>query len=465
MTERTVRVNGKDIFVADTGTGPPVVLLHGGGPGASGMSNYSRNIEPLAQHFRVIVPDMPGYGRSAKGVDGSDPFGYLADHIRGMLDVLGIDRAHLVGNSYGGSCALRLALDTPHRVDKLVLMGPGGVGTTRGLPTAGLKSLLGYYGGDGPSLDKLRTFIRTYLVYDGDTVPESLIQTRYESSIDPEVVANPPLQRPSGLRTLWRMDFTRDRTACQAGDADTGDLGARRQGQQAKRRSDAGAADAQRRRPADCQYRPLGPVGTGGLLQRGHHRIPERLIANVHRHHPLGVRQRPPGLCRHRNRQVRRLETLRPRGNRDAPRRHGTRHGPIPPRRQRMPRAAAARAGRGRRRAGLAPRRPCHLRRDLSPRRRPRGAHRRGRRRGSQAARRRALPAVPRAQRADPGDLHHRPHRTPAPGHHPAADSSPAQADSATSRSPRKNPTSCVATTTTSTTRGCPTTSTRPSTA
>jgi 4,5:9,10-diseco-3-hydroxy-5,9,17-trioxoandrosta-1(10),2-diene-4-oate hydrolase len=211
MTERVVCVNGKDIFVADTGTGPPVVLLHGGGPGASGVSNYSRNIEPLAQHFRVIVPDMPGYGRSAKGVDGSDPFGYLADHIRGMLDVLGIDRAHLVGNSYGGSCALRLALDTPHRVDKLVLMGPGGVGTTRGLPTAGLKDLLGYYGGDGPSLDKLRTFIRTYLVYDGDAVPESLIQTRYESSIDPEVVANPPLQRPSSLRTLWRMDFTRDR--------------------------------------------------------------------------------------------------------------------------------------------------------------------------------------------------------------------------------------------------------------
>ena len=211
MTERTVRVNGKDIFVAETGTGPPVVLLHGGGPGASGVSNYSRNIEPLAQHFRVIVPDMPGYGRSAKGVDGSDPFGYLADHIRGMLDELGIDRAHLVGNSYGGSCALRLALDTPHRVDKLVLMGPGGIGTTRGLPTAGLKSLLGYYGGDGPSLDKLRTFIRSYLVYDGDAVPESLIQTRYESSIDPEVVANPPLQRPSGLRTLWRMDFTRDR--------------------------------------------------------------------------------------------------------------------------------------------------------------------------------------------------------------------------------------------------------------
>ena len=211
MGERTVRVNGKDIFLAEAGIGAPVVLLHGGGPGASGVSNYARNIEPLAENFRVIVPDMPGYGRSSKGVDRSDPFGYLAKHIRGMLDQLGIERAHLVGNSYGGSCALRLALDSPHRVDRLVLMGPGGVGTSRGLPTAGLKSLLSYYGGDGPSLDKLRTFIRTYLVYDGSAVPESLIESRYASSIDPEVVANPPLQRPAGLSALWRMDFTRDR--------------------------------------------------------------------------------------------------------------------------------------------------------------------------------------------------------------------------------------------------------------
>ncbi len=211
ITERTVLVDGKEIFLAEAGSGTPVVLLHGGGPGASGVSNYSRNIEPLAEHFRVIVPDMPGYGRSAKGVDRRDPFGYLAVHIKGMLDALGIDRAHLVGNSYGGACALRLALDAPNRVDKLVLMGPGGVGISRGLPSPGLRSLLSYYGGDGPSLEKLRTFIRSYLVYDGDSVPESLIESRYRASIDPEVVANPPLQRPANLATLWRMDFTRDR--------------------------------------------------------------------------------------------------------------------------------------------------------------------------------------------------------------------------------------------------------------
>ncbi len=211
LRERTVRVYGKDIFVAEAGAGPAVVLLHGGGPGASGVSNYARNIEPLARSFRVVVPDLPGYGRSTKGVDRRDPFGYLADHIRGMLDALGIDRAHLVGNSYGGSCALRLALDTPQRVDRLVLMGPGGVGTSRGLPSAGLRSLLAYYGGDGPSPEKLRAFIRTYLVHDGDAVPDALIESRYRASIDPEVVADPPLRRPAGLRALWRMDVTRDR--------------------------------------------------------------------------------------------------------------------------------------------------------------------------------------------------------------------------------------------------------------
>lgn len=213
LTEHTVAVGNRKIFVAEAGSGPAVMLLHGGGPGASGVSNYSRNIDALAKRHRVLVPDMPGYGRSSKGIDKSDPFGCLADTMRGLLDELSISTAHLIGNSYGGAAALRLALDTPGRVGKLVLMGPGGIGTTRGLPTAGLNSLLAYYGGTGPSREKLAEFIRNYLVYEGDSVPDELIDLRYAASIDPEVVADPPLSRPSGpfaLRTLWRMDLTRD---------------------------------------------------------------------------------------------------------------------------------------------------------------------------------------------------------------------------------------------------------------
>ncbi|MCK8435524.1 alpha/beta fold hydrolase [Streptomyces sp. D2-8] len=213
MQETTYDIGGRKIFAAETGDGPPVLLLHGGGPGASGVSNYGRNVAELAKEYRVIVPDLPGYGRSTKGVDGADPFGYLADGIRGVLDELGLGKAHLVGNSYGGACALRLALDTPDRVERMVLMGPGGIGTTRALPTPGLNSLLNYYTGDGPSRPKLEKFIRNYLVFNAADVPDSAIDERYRASIDPEVIAAPPLRRPSGpnaLRTVWKMDFTRD---------------------------------------------------------------------------------------------------------------------------------------------------------------------------------------------------------------------------------------------------------------
>ncbi|NMO01481.1 alpha/beta fold hydrolase [Gordonia sp. TBRC 11910] len=213
-TEHTVEVGRRQIFVTEAGEGAPVVLLHGGGPGATGASNYSRNIDALATKFRVIVPDMPGYGRSSKDIDQSDPFGDLAMFVRGLLDELDVERAHLVGNSYGGAAALRLAMDRPDRVGKLILMGPGGIGTTRALPTKGLNSLLGYYGGDGPTKQKLSEFIREYLVYDASAIDDELIELRYQASIQPDVVANPPLRRPSGptaLRTVLRMDLTRDR--------------------------------------------------------------------------------------------------------------------------------------------------------------------------------------------------------------------------------------------------------------
>ncbi|WP_040821012.1 alpha/beta fold hydrolase [Nocardia jiangxiensis] len=210
---RTVRVGEREIFFTEAGSGPAVVLLHGGGPGASGLSNYSRNIDALAGRFRVIVPDLPGYGRSDKRIDQSDPFGDLARAVGDLLDEIGIATAHLVGNSYGGAAALRLAMDRPGKVGRMILMGPGGVGATRALPTEGLRELLSYYGGSGPSRDKLTRFIRDYLVFDGSAVDDGVIEERFRASIDPEVVANPPLRRPSGplaLRTLWRMDFTRD---------------------------------------------------------------------------------------------------------------------------------------------------------------------------------------------------------------------------------------------------------------
>lgn len=211
LVPRKVRIGAREISFSEIGEGPAVFMLHGGGPGASGVSNYSRNIAALSKSFRLVIPDMPGYGQSTKGVDGKDPFGDLAGSMLGLMDHLGIRTAHAVGNSLGGACALRMALDAPERIGRLVLMGPGGVDTTRGLPTDGLKSLLGYYSGEGPSLEKLRVFIQDYLVYDNSTIPEALIRERYKSSIDPEVVASPPLRRPQGIPNFSKIDFTRDR--------------------------------------------------------------------------------------------------------------------------------------------------------------------------------------------------------------------------------------------------------------
>lgn len=210
LSTRTVQVGGREIFLAEIGSGPAVLMLHGGGPGASGIANYSRNIDALATRFRVLIPDLPGYGKSTKGLDRSDPFGDLATAMHGLLDSLGIERAHAIGNSLGGACALRMALDKPQRMGRLVLMGPGGVDTTRGLPTAGLKRLFDYYSGEGPTIEKLRAFIKNDLVFDGSQIPDALILERFQASIDPQVVAQPPLVRPRGLPKFRKIDFTRD---------------------------------------------------------------------------------------------------------------------------------------------------------------------------------------------------------------------------------------------------------------
>lgn len=210
LTTRKVQVGKRSIHLAEAGQGPAVLMLHGGGPGASGVSNYTRNIDALARHFRVLIPDMPGYGQSSKGIDRSDPFGDLAGSMAGLLDALQLRTAHLIGNSLGGACALRFALDHPERAARLVLMGPGGVDTTRALPTPGLNRLLDYYNGDGPSMEKLTRFIRGDLVYDGSQVGQAVIAERYRSSIDPEVIAAPPLRRPKGWPKFRKLDFTRD---------------------------------------------------------------------------------------------------------------------------------------------------------------------------------------------------------------------------------------------------------------
>ncbi|MFT7624208.1 MAG: 4,5:9,10-diseco-3-hydroxy-5,9,17-trioxoandrosta-1(10),2-diene-4-oate hydrolase [Myxococcota bacterium] len=107
---------------------PVVVFLHGSGPGASGWSNFHQNVPPLVEAgFRVLVPDLLGYGASDKPTDTPYTLAHHASTISDWLDGLGISRCCLIGNSMGGAVATQLTLDRPERVERLVLMAPGGM--------------------------------------------------------------------------------------------------------------------------------------------------------------------------------------------------------------------------------------------------------------------------------------------------------------------------------------------------
>ena len=179
-----------DIHVNDMGQGAAVVMLHGSGPGASGWSNFHRNVQPFVDAgYRVVLVDSPGFNKSDSIVTASRDGAY-AKAVKGVLDALGIDRAHLIGNSMGGATAMRMALDYPERVDRLIMMGGGSVGSsiTTPMPTEGLKRLRGLY--EAPTMDNLRRMLDIF-VYDPSRLTDDLIQGRYENMVRrPEHLSN-----------------------------------------------------------------------------------------------------------------------------------------------------------------------------------------------------------------------------------------------------------------------------------
>lgn len=109
--------------VLEAGDGPPLLLLHGTGGHAE---SFIRNVLPLAESFRVLAVDMIGHGLTDKPDLAYTPRDYAA-HLVALLDALGLERAHVNGESLGGWVALWLALDHPTRVDRLVLNTAAGL--------------------------------------------------------------------------------------------------------------------------------------------------------------------------------------------------------------------------------------------------------------------------------------------------------------------------------------------------
>jgi 2-hydroxymuconate-semialdehyde hydrolase len=161
----------------DVGSGAPVLLIHGSGPGVSAWANWRLVMPELARQARVIAPDMVGFGFTDRPADVRYDMDNWVGQAIGLLDALGIEQTDLVGNSFGGSLALALAIRAPRRVRRLVLMGSVGVPFQI---TPGLDAVWGYT----PSIEAMRRLLDLF-AYDRKLVNDELALLRYEASIRP----------------------------------------------------------------------------------------------------------------------------------------------------------------------------------------------------------------------------------------------------------------------------------------
>ena len=176
LEPRTIDAGGIETSYLEAGAGETVVMLHGSGPGVSATANWQHNIGTLSQRFRVLAPDIVGFGGTERPDDVVYSLRGWTDHIWAFLDAHGIEKTAIVGNSLGGRIALQMATDCPDRITKMVLMGAPGVGMTL---TDGLAALRAYE----PSHDAMRDLLRNYFAVDPTMITDELVAIRYEASI------------------------------------------------------------------------------------------------------------------------------------------------------------------------------------------------------------------------------------------------------------------------------------------
>ncbi|MCW0197565.1 alpha/beta hydrolase [Sphingopyxis sp.] len=181
MKETTYRVaGGHDIAITEVGSGPAVVFIHGSGPGASGLSNFKQNVAAFADAgYRVLLPDMIGYGASSKpeGIDYT--LALFTDTLFDALAQAGVSEAVLVGNSLGGGVAVQMALDHPGFATKLVLMAPGCI---EELPVyfamPGIAKMVGDFTSPDFTVEDQKKLVSN-LVYDPSVITDDLVAERY----------------------------------------------------------------------------------------------------------------------------------------------------------------------------------------------------------------------------------------------------------------------------------------------
>ncbi len=169
----------------EAGDGPPLIMLHGSGPGVTGWGNFEGNLPAFAQHFRVLILDMPGFGESDPLP--ANPMDAAAEALGAFMDGLGLDRADLLGNSMGGIVAARFASEQPDRVRRLCSMGGiGGRNLFSPFPSEGLNLLVEFT--ENPNRERLISWMRS-MVYDPALLTDALIEDRWHRATRPEALA------------------------------------------------------------------------------------------------------------------------------------------------------------------------------------------------------------------------------------------------------------------------------------
>src|SRR6476620_9356625 len=120
-TQREVSTPSGVLRYHETGDGPPLLLLHGSGPGVTGWRNYRGNLGVFAEHFRCLVLEFPGFGVSDDF--GGHPMVTALDSVVTFVYTLGLDSDDIVGNSRGGGVAISYAINHPEKVRRLVTIG------------------------------------------------------------------------------------------------------------------------------------------------------------------------------------------------------------------------------------------------------------------------------------------------------------------------------------------------------
>ncbi|HEX8519050.1 MAG TPA: alpha/beta fold hydrolase [Pseudonocardia sp.] len=175
----SVDVGGVRTNYHDEGSGAPVVLVHGSGPGVSAWANWRLTLPALSARFRVLAPDVLGFGHTDRPPGTTYDLDTWTAHLAGFLDALELPRVSVVGNSFGGALALSLATRFPDRVDKLVLMGSVGVPFAL---TPGLDAVWGFE----PSLPAMRDLLGVF-AHDRSLLSDDLARLRLDAATRPGV--------------------------------------------------------------------------------------------------------------------------------------------------------------------------------------------------------------------------------------------------------------------------------------